>query len=344
MKPPQDEGPEDRLRVRDLGTRGAAADFAEDVRRGLGSRPKFLRPKYFYDALGSQLFEAICLLPEYYLTRAENEIFAAHSDEIVSLAAWGSRVTLLELGSGSATKTRRIIESLLGRQGELLYVPADISRVALESSSRELLRAYPSLRVEAYAGDYDEAVGRFGDVFEGDSRALVLFLGSNVGNFDAGEALSFLRRLRSSLREGDALLLGADLKKSPAALEAAYDDALGVTAAFNLNQIVRINREFGADFDPRTFAHVALYDEPQGRVEMHLESRRRQTVRIPALDLQIEFDAGERIHTENSYKYDLEQIARLAADAGFELARTWLDGKGRFSSNLLLATREGTRG
>jgi dimethylhistidine N-methyltransferase len=307
------------------------------VRRGLTSTPKRLFPKYFYDALGSQLFEAICLLPEYYLTRAEAEIFARHAGEIVAEAAGGARVTLCELGSGSATKTRRLIEALLARQDALLYAPVDISPAALEASARALLEAFPRLSVAAYAGDYAAALPRLPENFDEAGRALVLFLGSNVGNFDRGEARDFLRSLRRVLREGDALLLGADLKKDARTLEEAYDDPVGVTAAFNLNLLARINRELGGDFRVRDFRHVAVYDEGAGRVEMHLESLRRQSVRVAALDLSVRFEEGERVHTENSYKYDRQGLAALAAASGFRLARTWLDADGLFSSNLLLA-------
>ena len=331
-------GQAERLRIHRL-TAEVADGFAEDVRRGLASLPKFLPPKYFYDELGSRLFEAICLLPEYYLTRAESEIFARHAREIVEAARGGSHVTLFELGSGSASKTRLIIEALLAGQGSLTYAPVDISPAALEASAHSLLGDYPGLRVEAYAADYDAALPRLGESLEEGGRALVLFLGSNVGNFDRAGARDFLRRLRAVLRAGDRLLLGADLKKEAATLEAAYDDALGVTAAFNLNLLARINRELRADFSLRDFRHVALYDEEEGRVEMHLESRRDQAVRVGALGLEVHFRAGERLHTENSYKYSLAELSALASETGFERARTWLDAGGRFSSNLFVATR-----
>ncbi|HJQ32001.1 MAG TPA: L-histidine N(alpha)-methyltransferase [Pyrinomonadaceae bacterium] len=326
-----------RLKIHSL-TTGTGDDFAADVRRGLGSTPKALTPKYFYDALGSHLFDAICLLPEYYLTRAEAEIFARHAAEIVEEARRGAaRVTLFELGSGSASKTRRIIEALLERQKHLTYVPVDISPAALEASAHALLGDYEHLRVSAYAADYDTALPRLLSELEDGARALVLFLGSNVGNFDRAEARDFLRRLRGALREGDRLLLGADLKKDAAVLEAAYDDAHGVTAAFNLNLLARINRELRADFNLRDFRHVALYNDDEGRVEMHLESRRAQTVRLDALDLEVHFGEGERIHTENSYKYSLEELSALAAETGFARTHTWLDADERFSSNLFVA-------
>jgi L-histidine Nalpha-methyltransferase len=328
----------ERLRVQRLNVAAASDDFAEDVRSGLTAERKFLLPKYFYDSLGSQLFEAICLLPEYYLTRAESEIFARHSEEIVNESARGHHVTLVELGSGSATKTRRIIEALLQKQKRLRYVPVDISTAALESSAHALLQDFDALEVEAYAADYDSALPRLAENFQPDTRALVLFLGSNIGNFDREAAHAFLRRLRSVLRTGDTVLLGADLKKDPTVLEAAYDDALGVTAAFNLNLLSRINRELEADFRLRDFRHLAIYNEREGRIEMHLESLREQTIHINVLSLDVSFGAGERIHTENSYKYDLAELSTLANRTGFELTRTWLDAGERFSSNLLVAS------
>jgi dimethylhistidine N-methyltransferase len=326
---------DERLIVHNLvGTRDLKASFAADVREGLQARPRRLFPKYFYDELGSQLFEAICLLPEYYLTRAENEIFALYAGEIVE--AIDAPQTLLELGSGSASKTRRIIEAILQRQGGLLFIPVDISPAALETSSRVLLQSYPGLRIEAYASDYYDALAQLRQE-RARGRTLALFLGSNIGNFDAQEARRFLSALRRVLSTGDALLLGADLRKESSILEAAYDDSLGITAAFNLNLLARINRELGADFNLRAFKHRAVYQEALGRIELYLESTRAQTVSIRMLEMEARFDEGERIHTENSYKYDLEGLSQLAAETGFERTRTWLDRRERFSSNLFLA-------
>jgi len=318
--------------------------FADDVHQGLSSSPKRLLPKYFYDELGSQLFDAICLLPEYYLTRAENEILARSAAEIVS-AVGNSPVSLLEMGSGSAVKTRRIIEALLARQQSLLYLPVDISASALETSARVLLQSYPSLSIEAYASDYDTALAHMNfDAEEDGTHVLALFLGSNIGNFGRDEARTFLRSLRAVLRAGDALLLGADLKKNPAVLEAAYDDALGITAAFNLNLLARINREMDADFDLRAFKHVAVYNEKIGRIEVYLESRRTQRIQIRKLEMIVTLEAGERIHTENSYKYDMTELIELAAQTGFTRAQTWFDAAEQFSSNLFVAveTKGGT--
>jgi len=322
-----------RLYIHNLVRRDPLTGLAEDVRKGLSAQPKRFLPKYFYDELGSQLFEAICLLPEYYLTRAENDILQRYSDEIV--AAISGQKTLVEMGSGSASKTRLIIEALLRRQSELLFMPVDISATALESSSRILLQSYPRLTIEAYAADYFAGLAELGK--RPRARTLALFLGSNISNFDPDEALRFLRAMRSVLQKGDALLLGADLKKDPAILDAAYNDALGVTSAFNLNVLARINRELGGTFDLRAFKHRAFYNQSEGRVEIYIESLADQRVRIEKLDLEIEFAAGELIHTENSYKYDKANIAHLAVATGFEHSRTWLDSEERFSSNLLLA-------
>lgn len=324
---------EEKFFIHNLVKRDPRAGLAEDVRRGLSSKPKRFLPKYFYDQLGSQLFEAICLLPEYYLTRAENEILERYADEIV--ASVGGNTTLVEMGSGSASKTRLLIEALLRKQDGLLFIPVDISASALDSSSRILLQSYPQLKIEAYAADYFAGLAELGKTPR--ARTLALFLGSNISNFDLEEALKFLRALRQVLREGDALLLGADLKKEKSVLEAAYNDALGVTAAFNLNVLARINRELAGNFDLRAFQHRAFYNEGPGRVEIYIESTRKQTVTISELEMKVQFAAGEQIHTENSYKYDLDDITRLASATGFTRARTWLDQREQFSSNLLLA-------
>ena len=331
------QGQAERLRIHRL-TAAVADDFAADVREGLTAPRKFLRPKYFYDELGSRLFDAICLLPEYYLTRAEAEIFTRHAAEIVERARAGAdRLTLFELGSGSAAKTRRLIDALLAAQPQLTYVPVDISTAALEESASALLGDYEGLSVTAYAADYDTALPRLRGNFEEGARALVLFLGSNIGNFDRAEARSFLRRVRKVLRAGDCLLLGVDLKKDADTLKAAYDDTLGVTSSFNRNLLARINRELRADFSLSKFRHVAFYNAAQGRVEMHLESYNDQTVRLGALALAVPFKPRERIHTENSYKYSPDELSALAAETGFDREHTWLDPGRLFSSNLFVA-------
>ncbi|MDT4954938.1 MAG: L-histidine Nalpha-methyltransferase [Acidobacteriota bacterium] len=330
-----EHAPAERLTINNLIRSEARATLADDVREGLSPSSKKLFPKYFYDALGSQLFEAICLLPEYYLTRAENEILTRYADQIVSEVA-SEKVSLLEMGSGSALKTRLIIEALLKRQSELLFIPVDISLSALETSSRVLLQSYPALRINAYASDYYDGLKAL-STEQQRGHTLALFLGSNIGNFDLTEAQTFLRAMRSVLKAGDALLLGADLRKRPEILEAAYDDSLGITAAFNLNLLARINRELDADFDLRAFRHQAVYNEEQGRVELYIQSLRAQTVSIRKLEMEIHFTEGERIHTENSYKYDLAGLSALASATGYTRSRTWLDEREQFSSNLFMA-------
>ena len=322
-----------RLSLRRTRGGNAVSSFAEDVRTGLTARPKVLYPKYFYDELGSRLFEAITALPEYYPTRAEAEILRAHAGEIS--AALGGPVRLVELGSGGQ-KTRLLIEDLLARQGSLEYLPVDISESAIEASARVLLANYPDLRVTAYAGEYQQALNALrGEPASG--RTLVLFLGSTLGNLDPEDRPPLLRDVRALLSPGEAFLLGVDLKKSEDVLIPAYDDPLGVTAAFNLNLLGRINRELGGGFDLAAFRHRAIYNRELGRIEMHLESRRAQTVPIRALGIEVPFESGETILTENSHKFDLAQIAALAAEIGFELRRTWTDSEGRFASSLLVA-------
>jgi L-histidine N-alpha-methyltransferase len=320
---------------------GADIDaFARDVRDGLSSRPKMLPPKYFYDNLGSHLFEAICWLPEYYVTRAEAEIIIRDADEITSQMAESTKgsVRLIELGSGSAEKTRHLIEAIFRRKKELLYVPVDISVSALERSAERLLHDFSGLRIIAYATDYDTALGSLaaGPNTEDQvaTRNVVLFLGSSIGNLDPDASRALLRKIRSALHQDDLLFIGADLKKSPDILIPAYDDALGVTAAFNLNVLVRMNSELGADFDLAKFHHRAIYNQRASRIEMHLYSREPQTVRIKATDMTVEFEQGESIHTENSYKFDMDQLSLLGIDTGFDLRKTWYDDGHRFSLNM----------
>lgn len=329
---PRQADADGRLKIHRLADGRDREAFGRDIRAGLITKPKWIPAKYFYDELGARLFEAICFLPEYYLTRAESEILREYADEITGL--FDGSVRLIELGSGSAEKTRFLIEAWLRRQSQLHYLPVDISASSLESSSNSLLRAYPLLRITGYAADYFTALQKLGDEPAGAGPTVALFLGSNIGNFAFEDALFFLSKVRGILRRGDALLLGADLKKSAELLVPAYDDALGVTAAFNLNVLVRMNRELGADFDLSKFEHRALYNEECGRIEMHLVSRVAQRVTLGALQLEVEFERGESIHSESSYKYGLDDLAGLARRTGFNLGRSWFDSEHRFSFNL----------
>ncbi|HEX8171715.1 MAG TPA: L-histidine N(alpha)-methyltransferase [Thermoanaerobaculia bacterium] len=310
-----------------------AAAFADDVRRGLTGSPKSLPPRWFYDDVGSALFDAICFLPEYYVMRAEAEVLREHAREIA--AACGEVARIIELGSGAARKTRILFDALPPRAVE--YVPVDVDAAMLERSSRELLGDYAQLRITALCADFTQPADALAHLESASGRTLVLFLGSTIGNLDPDEAASMLRGLRASLARGDALLLGADLRKPRTILEPAYDDALGVTAAFNRNLLQRMNRELDADFDLGAFAHLARYDEALGRIEMHLVSERAQRVRIGALDLDVDFARGESIHTESSYKHDEATLRALADASGFSIERRWSDARGWFADVLLVA-------
>jgi dimethylhistidine N-methyltransferase len=307
------------------------AAFGRDVRTGLTRSPKRLSCAYFYDAEGSQLFEQICALPEYYLTRAERAILESYADNIVS--GLPTPITLVELGSGTAVKTRILIEALLRRQQTLCYTPIDICQPVLEASAVELLRSYPTLEVAAVAAEYHDGLQHLRST--AGQRKLILWLGSNVGNFSRSDAGRFLRSVRDTMKGEDRLLLGIDLRKDRMILERAYDDGKGVTARFNLNLLARVNRELGGHFDLGSFRHRAVFNEPVGRIEIYLDSLRSQTVAIEGLGLTVAFAAGESIHTEYSYKYSFAEIDALAARAGLVLEERWLDQGGRFALNLL---------
>lgn len=325
---------EGRLRVVPAPCSSPDETFAGAVRRGLGGRPKSLPCRFFYDDAGSRLFEEICLLPEYYPTRTERAILARAAGEIVD--AVGPLATLAELGSGSAAKTRLLLEAILARQGELHYVPVDISAGFLEASARALLARCPGLRVTALAGEYRDALPRLPPR---EGPLLLLFLGGNVGNLDEAEAAALLGGAAAALAPSDRLLVGFDRVKEREVLERAYDDAAGVTAAFNRNLLVRINRELGGEFDPGDFDHAAPWVEERARIEMHLVSRRRHAVRVAALGREFAFEQGETIHTESSRKYDREAIARIAAAAGLVVRELWSDPREWFTLALLAPSR-----
>ncbi len=306
--------------------------FADDVRTGLLASPKRLSPKYFYDDLGSALFEAICELPEYYLTRAETEILERHANEMV--AALPGPIELIEFGSGSARKTRLLIGAALEVQEELDYHPIDISPNALILSSTGLVAEYARLTVKAFASDYVEVLESAR--LRTSKRVLALFLGSNVGNYEIPAATRLLRAMSASFKPGDGLLLGTDLKKDAAVLERAYNDPTGVTAAFDKNVLGRINRELGGHFDLDAFEHVARYDPRRGVVESFLVARRGMCVPIDDIGIEIALQAAETIHTESSYKFDTGDIAALAAASGFRVERTWTDADRRFAVSLLV--------
>ena len=303
--------------------------MAREVRDGLTATPKRLPSKLFYDEVGSALFEAITELPEYYLTRTERAIFEDYTAEILEAA--GPALTLVELGAGTASKTCILIEELLQRQSRALFYPIDVSSAALNHAVRQMTAQFPALRVNPVVADYMGGVPALSRIT---GRKLVLYIGSSIGNFEHSEAIGMLRRIRRSLRSGDALLLGTDLAKSPKILVPAYDDAQGVTAQFNKNILARLNRELEADFDLGAFKHVALWNKHCSRMEIYLESLAKQSAFIPAIDLDVCFEQGERLHTENSYKYTDEMVNTILRESGFALERTWSDPKRWFGVHL----------
>ena len=297
--------------------------FRAEVLRGLASAAKAIPSKYFYDEAGSKLFDQICDLQEYYLTRTELAIMERHADEMADLA--GPACLLVEYGSGSSTKSRLLLDRL---EAPAAYVPVDISREHLCASSAALARAYPRLEVLPVCADFTRPLdlpvpGRR------PRRRLVYFPGSTIGNFTPEEAIDLLRRTAQLGGAGSGMLLGVDLKKDPAVLHAAYNDWQGVTAAFNLNLLTRINRELGADFQTDQFWHHACYNAPEGRIEMHLISRGEQLVRIGHRAFPLA--EGEAIRTEYSYKYSPADLRRLAAAGGYEVRRLWTDDRNYFS-------------
>ncbi|MDT0567756.1 L-histidine N(alpha)-methyltransferase [Streptomyces sp. DSM 3412] len=312
------------LLTRTLPEDATDAALRADVLEGLTRAPKTLPPKWFYDARGSELFERITELPEYYPTRAEREILVGRAGEIA--AASGAR-TLVELGSGSSDKTRHLLDAMPGLH---TYVPVDVSESALRQAGEALVAERPGLNVHALIADFTAGL----DLPETPGPRLVVFLGGTIGNLVPAERAAFLGAVRALLAPGDALLLGTDLVKDEAVLVAAYDDAAGVTAEFNKNVLNVVDRELGADFDPDAFDHVALWNAECEWIEMRLRSRTAQTVKIPALDLAVDFEAGEEVRTEVSAKFRKEGVRDELASVGLELTHWWTDEEGRFALSL----------
>ncbi|MBS0526637.1 MAG: L-histidine N(alpha)-methyltransferase [Proteobacteria bacterium] len=303
-------------------------EFRRAVLDGLSARPRAIPAKFLYDARGSALFDEICELPEYYLTRTETEILKQRAAEIGRRA--GPGCALIEFGSGSSVKSRLLIDAL----PELaLYAPIDISREHLDATASQLRRDYPNLKVDPVCADFMGPV----PPIESRGRRLGFFPGSTIGNLTTGEATAFLRNVRALVGDDGALVLGADLKKDPQRLHDAYNDQAGVTAAFTLNLLRRMNRELQATFDLSAFAHEAFYDEAEGRIEIYFRSLRQQTVTVAGQ--RFEFAAGERVHTEYSYKYDADDLAGLAEAGGFRLADIWTDPERLFAVAYLESIR-----
>ena len=318
--------------------------IAREARTGLAATPttqKTLPPWLFYDEAGSHLFEQITALPEYYLTRVERAIFTTHADEIVRAAAGEPRqpLTLIELGAGTATKTGILLSAAVRLQGRVVYQPVDVSVTALDRARQNILDHIPDVSVRCQVADYTREPlpeNRLRGI-----RTLALYIGSSIGNFTPAEAHAVLSNLRAQLLPGDQLLLGTDMVKDAETMLAAYNDVQGVTAAFNRNVLVRLNRDLGADFDLAAFRHKAIWNAAESRIEMHLESLAAQRVHIPANGagpaLTLHFAAGETIHTENSYKFTPAAIESLLEAASFKATHTWTDAGKLFAVTLATA-------
>jgi dimethylhistidine N-methyltransferase len=307
----------------------AIPDYVDEVVRGLSGWPKTLPCKLFYDERGSALFEEITELPEYYPTRTELEILRRYSREM-ALAA-GSPVSIIELGAGTATKTSTLLQGVARKQIRVKYFPVDISPSALAAAKKRVRQELPGALVQPVVADFAHGFDFLNRV---PGRKLVLYLGSSIGNFDGDDAVRFLRNVRDQLAPGDALLLGTDMVKDASILVPAYDDSQGVTAEFDKNILLRINRELDANFDLDSFRHIAEWNPHCSRMEIYLESTRAQTAVIGLTRSVVRFGAGERIHTENSYKYTLEMVERMLCVSGFRLEKTWFDRREWFGLHL----------
>lgn len=305
-------------------------NFAAEIRRGLDSSPKSIPPKFFYDTKGSLLFEEICSLPEYYLTRTETAILTRIRHKLVDIL--NDRFRLVELGSGSSTKTRLLLDAMQAVNPRIRYTPIDISDI-LEGGAGSLEVDYPDLIVTGIVDTYERGLALLKHMDE--SNNLVAFLGSSMGNMDHDEAVAFMRHLREQMKPDDLFLVGLDMVKDTRIIKAAYDDSQGVTARFNLNVLHRINSEIGANFDTDMFAHHVSYNRSKNRIEMYLRSLRAQTVYIPGAGITVHLGRDELIHTENSYKYTVSQIYDLAESARFDVKRLWQDDDRLFSLVLM---------
>jgi L-histidine N-alpha-methyltransferase len=306
---------------------------AQAALEGLSANRKFLPSWLFYDDAGSRLFEAITQLPEYYLTSREHSIFSRHAVDMIAAASGlgGQPLSVIELGAGSASKTLVLLSALIASQGRAIYMPVDVSEAALTWASKNVRAALPTVDVQPICSEITHESPL--DLPE-EGRRLALYIGSSIGNFDPAEAVELLLWLRSQLQPGDALLLGTDMAKDTAPLVAAYNDKAGVTAEFNKNILTRLNRELGADFALDGFEHRAVWNADASRMEMHLDSKRSQTVRVPAIHRSFAFERGESIHTENSYKFTSETVEDMLTRSGFLLEQSWYDDQHWFGEHL----------
>lgn len=312
---------------------GKTPSFAQEIIYSLSQDRKFLHPKFFYDKKGSQLFDKICSLPEYYLTRTEIKILKKIGTEMRKYL--GRNVRLVELGSGSSKKTRLILDTLSLIQDRVEYFPVDISDI-IKESSQELHHLYANLQITGIIDTYENGLD-FISHYD-DKQNLIAFLGSSFGNFEQDEGIQFLKKINSVMKNNDLFLIGLDLVKEKSILENAYDDSQGITAQFNLNVLERINSELDADFDLKNFSHLALYNEEKQRIEMYLRSTKEQTVQIKKANLFLQLEKDELIHTENSHKYIILQIQNMFEKTGFKIKQIWQDNKNHYA--MVLASKK----
>lgn len=309
--------------------------FATDVRKGLSAKEKFLPSKYLYNKKGDEIFQQIMAMPEYYLTRAEYEIFSTCQTKILErFSERVSRFQLIEFGAGDGMKTKVLLQHFISQHANFSYVPIDISSNILDSLTADLKENLPALQVRAICDDYFSAIEQLCQSESSGERKVVLFLGANIGNFDRDESVAFLRKIAEQLSPGDQLMIGFDLKKNPAMILDAYFDKAGITRAFKLNLLERINEELGGDFNLPSFQYFPVYDPMEGSILSYLVSRKEQEVYIKALDAAFHFDAWEAVFMERSQKFSLQDIEQLANIAGFQVVQNFFDAKRYFTDSL----------
>lgn len=313
-------------------------EFASEIGEGLGAKFKYIRPKNFYDEIGSKLFEKISAQPEYYLTRAESSIIHKFKGNI-KLIHGHQDLSIVELGSGSSSKTKILLKEFLLKDSKLYYFPIDVSKTMLNKSIKNLAEEFKNLRIVGVCSDFTSGIKKVSEFIsthdDAPTRKLIMFLGSSVGNFDPPQVKAFLKAIRRLMNNGDTLLMGFDLQKEKSLLERAYNDKAGVTSQFNLNMLSRINRELSGQFDLSLFRHEAFYNTYKNRIEMHLVSMRDHSVAIRQLGREFSFKKGERIHTENSYKFSIRGINMLAKASGLTVIRNYLDEQKLYCLSLL---------
>ena len=321
-------------------------EFAKEVARGLNDKQKHISPKFFYDKMGSKLFEEICMQPEYYLNRIESQILKNSADEILKIIG-GQEISVIELGNGNSLKTRILLGPFLAKLKRVSYFPIDVSLKMLKKSIRDLFTEYVNLQIYGVCSDYLSGLVKINEFMKLKrkipKKKFIIFLGSSIGNFDPKDAMDFLHSIARYVQKDDLLLIGIDLEKDKSILDRAYNDKNGITAKFNFNVLARINRELDGEFNISKFEHKSFYNTRKHRIEMHLESKLDQQVRIGAIGKMFHFKKGETIHTENSYKYSLPRFNSLVKKAGLQVIRNFIDPNKQFTLILLKRVSNATK-